>query len=257
MLSLSTWNARSKLQQHLELRGYLAHRVFQDAVRDIAKEERIDPSRLEFYWDELAREWVSGAGGVNVEAREFSGCVAYRSTYLDELAAAREQEGGHRAWPLHPLEIAFGKRVNADADYGQRLTADAEEVKLELLGRGIPSISREIGRAGLKTELHRILASLGFKPGRGEASLTTKNGLIASVGLESYRSTTIFQLPVYLRIDGASKGSFTIANFNRIVPGFSYNGLIFSDYDLGYGLCAFSCLIGLLIESMDEAVRNA
>jgi len=232
------------------------HQAFQGAIRAIAKEKGLNSVEMDFYWDELAREWVSSAGRVNIEAREFSGDDGYRSAYLDELASLREQEGGRRTWPLHPCEIAFGQRANADADYGQGLTAAAEEIKLRMLGKGIPTISRELGSAGLRKELFAILDGLGFKASGLEAKLVAKHGLIASVGLESSRSASIFQLPVYLRIDDGSQDGFTITNFNRIIPGFSYNGLIFSDYDLGYGLHAYSCLIGLIIESMEEAVRN-
>lgn len=256
MLSLSTWNERSAVQRRLELGGYFVHQAFQGAIRAIAKEKGLNSAEMDFYWDELSREWVSGAGRVNIESREFFGGDGYRSVYLDELASAREQEGGRRTWPLHPCEIAFGQRVNADADYGQGLTAAAEEIKLRMLGKGIPTISRELRSAGLRKELFAILAGPGFKASGVEAKLVTQHGLKASVGLESSRSASIFQLPVYLRIDDGSKEGFTITNFNRIVPGFSYNGLIFSDYDLGYGLHAYSYLIGLILESMDEVARN-
>ena len=88
LTALANWPGRASTQLAFEARGFAVHRAWQNRVIEFCGEDQAD--LLNRYWDEIALETMRCAGQVHSGMRYFGIEPKYRSTFLDELFAARD-----------------------------------------------------------------------------------------------------------------------------------------------------------------------
>jgi hypothetical protein len=121
---LGQWRGRRYIQDELQSRGFMVPLLYQSMVASYCNVGNAE--RLEFYWDELARERISP--GANSEERRFSE-GAYRSEYLDELAKEKQSLPNLHLPPLHPCMREFMTQAQLDPGLHPKIIADLERAK--------------------------------------------------------------------------------------------------------------------------------
>lgn len=114
--ALKNWRGWSDTQRALVGCGFCVPSVHQNWMQTFATANAVRADLPEF-WSEVATEWVTGGGRYNPHDRRPDVERAYRSTYLDELAA--ESEDGRRG-ASHPAILDFLEQNRRT--HGQLLT---------------------------------------------------------------------------------------------------------------------------------------
>ncbi|CCD85076.1 hypothetical protein BRAD285_3500 [Bradyrhizobium sp. ORS 285] len=86
--AVTTWSGRQPTQVAFEALGFGLHRIWQDRVVQFCGEEQ--SNLVNRYWDETARETMQTLGKSAPDQRVFQIEPEYRSSFLDELFAARD-----------------------------------------------------------------------------------------------------------------------------------------------------------------------
>lgn len=255
---LKSWNFQKEVQSELENSGYLAHVNYQDEMREFAINNGIDASDLEFYWSELAREWVACAGQVSSWSRLFHGEIGYRSSYLDSLANRKLSNGLSEGLPLHPAEHAFMEFLEMPVGHGIKMTQIAEEKKSQWRSSFSSSLTRISPYESLLAYLYSKLEKNGFVQRNRKLIFNLDNGLCFGVTLDRGRSKNVYQTSVNLNIWHRANinSKFGMGDFRNIVPGFPYYSIVQRDLDVSYGIDAYACIICSLCQSMRALVDH-
>lgn len=138
---LATWRGPEEVGKEIAKRGLLVPQAYRRHMIAYCNSIGV-ASDLETYWSEWAREFVR-CGGVNSHGREFGDEVAYRSSYLDRLAAERKALPKSQFAGLHPCLLRWAEEKKRTGGQSARLLSEkldelkeAERRKYGISGNG-------------------------------------------------------------------------------------------------------------------------
>jgi hypothetical protein len=238
---LAKWPGRQAIQSALEEKGFHLQRKWQDRIIDWCGAGQAP--ELFRYWDEVAAEFVGTAGKVHSESRRFLIEPAYRSSYLDQLAATSDlADPAYRYPPLFKCLYEYNKKLRQE-----RAFLDAEASHFESLKA--PEIEKfSISADGINGQKRDILPYLrefsrprGFlEKRRNKFIKKSDHGLVFEIKADLGWNPLLGNgLPLIFNIFHTDDSEFVFETtlFNEIVPGFAR-----------YGICPspHSCVLGIL-----------
>jgi hypothetical protein len=187
--ALATWQGPESVGLEIAKRGFFVPQAYREYMTAYCGTIGV-VSDLETYWSERAREYVFCGGGVDYYRRRFQGDVAYRSAYLDRLAAEREALPEWRVPEIHPclrrwIEESKRTKGQSTRSLAQKLAElkELERQRYDISGsgwtgkkRGVVPLLRSYAQSRGFEE--RLLPVRGFV-GKGKAFCKkTPSGLI-------------------------------------------------------------------------------
>jgi hypothetical protein len=182
--AVSKWPGRGPTQRAFEALGFSLHRVWQDEIIQFCGEQQSE--LVNRYWDEVAMETMQSLGKCDSDERYFAVQPQYRSTFLDELFAARQPvEPPYRGPPLVTCLLEHIKKIDTDREFRERRRA--------LLDRSQKAEAERLGidaKDGLKKKqdaipfIEQFCGAVGFE-GRSRNRWRKKagGGLVFEIGV--------------------------------------------------------------------------
>ena len=254
---LGSWRGRPYVQGMVESGGFVAHRVFQEAVEKWFLESAFD--RLEEYWNELAKEYVLSAGTTDSGNRAFLLNGVYRSRYLDELSVENVKNADSKyASVIHPGMVAFHDYWARDREVSSRVFSTIEAEKsnktLQIWPDQPDLVTVDDSGEVIKNTFREGAKLRGFKMKGGYSGKLEVAGLVFQVYLESSRVSWSVQLPISISIASSNSMDdvFSSIDVNRIIPGLSYFSSYKSNRTAMYGVLAYLELVCALARSFGD-----
>lgn len=205
---VANWSGRVSTQLAFEARGFLVHRAWQNRMIEFCGERQAD--LLNRYWDEVALETMRCAGKVRSEMRYFGIEPKYRSTFLDELFAARDfVEPPFQAPPLIRCLFEHLKKTWFDAEFGRSEAAFIKKQRKQESERlGI----RTTGWTGKKRDvipfIDEFCSAQAYKRRRNRWHKNLNSGLVFELSTDLGGSAYCTQMPLIFRIFHADDPNF-------------------------------------------------
>lgn len=238
--ALSTWRGREAVQRAIEDKGFLVHRRWQERIASCCGAEHAD--ELTRYWDECAAEFVRCAGKVHSDARWFGVEPAYRSSYLDELAANGDfATASYRYPPLLKCVYEYINKLKSDRGFLDSETSYFESLKVQEIAR--LSITSE-GLQGQKRDVIPFVQKFGMARGFRQK----RNRLV-----KQSPADLVFEIKIDLGwnplLGAGLPLKFNI--YHRANPDFVFEATLFDAIVSGFGRYEYcptpdSCVLGIL-----------
>lgn len=222
---LSKWRGRRETEALFEAKGFALHRLWRQYLLDFCGPE--NEAVVNRYWDEYAAEVVSSAAKFNPSNRAFPPRHTYRSTFLDELAAAATfTEGPYRNRAFPRCVFEYIQRMHTDRGFSEaerdRFEAlkEAEIEKFRISADGITGKKRDI-----IPYVDEFSAALGFSPrGRARFAKSVDPVLQLEISVDTGGFPDLgASLPLHFWISCTHDKQFVyqIKTFDFVIRGFS------------------------------------
>jgi hypothetical protein len=197
---LAGWPGRVPTQLAFEARGFSIPRARQNRMIEFCGGQQAD--LLHRYWDEVAFETMRCAGKVNSDLRMFRIEPKYRSTFLDELFAARDPiELPYRNPPLVRCLLEHMKRTNSDTEFRERELAFRRDLqKREGESLGIQATGWNGKKRGVVPFVDEFCTALGFSHRRNRWQKKLDCHLVFEVSIDLGGSPNYTMVPLIFRI---------------------------------------------------------
>ncbi|CAL77635.1 hypothetical protein BRADO3871 [Bradyrhizobium sp. ORS 278] len=222
--AVTTWPGRQHTQLAFETIGFSLHRIWQDRVIEFCGQERA--ALLNRYWDETALETMQSLGRSAPDRRIFQIEPTCRSSFLDDLFAARDfQDPNYPYPPLVKCLFHRAKRLWIDPEFREAEVAFFDRAHRAETDRFAVQTT---GWTGRKRDVipfaDEFCKSLDFKALRKCWRKNTGN-LIFEVGVDLGGNPYCITPPMKFKIFHADERDFVYdlqggLSLERLVPGF-------------------------------------
>ncbi|MBR0836385.1 hypothetical protein JQ612_24620 [Bradyrhizobium manausense] len=205
---IASWPGRIPTQRAFAARGFLIPAAWQNRMIEFCGGHQADV--LNRYWDEVALETMRCAGKLRSEMRYFGIEPKYRSTFLDELFAARDfVEPPFQAPPLIRCLFEHMKKTWFDAGFGNVESAFIKtQQKQESERLGIQTAGWTGKKKGVIPFVDHFCTALGFERRRNHWRKKLDCGLIFEVSLDLGGNPNRIGSPLMFRIFHADDPKF-------------------------------------------------
>lgn len=222
--AVGSWRGRGPTQLAFEARGFALHRAWQSRMIEFCGQEQ--SYLLNRYWDEIALETMQCLGQGIPDQRAFVIGPKHRSSFLDELFAARDfLEPNYPSPPLIKCLFEHEKRILRDREFAQNESSFFLKLRAEESERsGIESTGWSGRKRDVIPFVDRYCSAMGFEGHRNRWRKKIDRGLVFEVGVDLGGKPYCLTLPLTYRIYHSEdpKLVFDIvgdAIFQQIVPG--------------------------------------
>ena len=266
MRVVASWPGRRPTEFAFESLGFTIHRAWQNRIIRFCGEEQ--SHLLHRYWDAVAVETMQSLGQGAPDQRAFVIEPRYRSTFLDELFAARDfVELPFRSPPLVKCLFERAKKTNVDPEFRDIENAFFSQLqKAESDRLGIKTIGWSGKKRGVVPFVEKFCSALAFEGQRNRWRKKIKSGLVFEVGVDlGGNPYCIGKPPLLFRIFHVDdpKYVFSImhaavsAVFDRLVPGCDVYAHCRDASDYVLGIRAYIELFNVIAGSFEQALADS
>lgn len=181
--AVASWPGRGPTQLAFEALGFSIHRARQNRIIQFCGDQQSD--LLNRYWDEVATETMQSLGQGAPDQRAFVIQPQYRSTFLDELFAARDAvELPFRYPPLVKCLFEYHKRIYLESEFRENEVAFFSRLRnLESKRLGIQTTGWSGSKRDVVPFVEQFCAALAFERHRNRWRKKAEAGLVFEVGV--------------------------------------------------------------------------
>jgi hypothetical protein len=222
---LAHWTGREPTQRAFEAIGFSLHKAWQNEIVQFCGEQQSD--LINRYWDEVAIETMQSLGQGAPDKRAFAIQPKYRSTFLDELFAARDfVEPRFPSPPLVKCLFEHERKVLSDREFAKsRIAFFSSLQKQEAERFGIDVASGLKKKNDVIPYLERFCGGLGFEDrARNRWRKQVGNCLVFEIGVSLGGNVFRMWSPLKFRFFHTVEPKYAFetegaAVLGRLVPG--------------------------------------